>query len=217
MALGVRALVTRRSPPGGGLLVGLVETGESQPPESRLRPPAWCAIRPCVNGPPRAILDRTYEGVPMSREARPGERLPILRALATCVARDVPLRIWDESRAGCLRLVVEGDRAEFYRALRVLLDRVAEFAQRSRCAPRRVTECPSSINLSHPQTKSESGSGSRSQLLRREDTASECLIPPLPARRTGGTGELTDSTEEILRGDPADFLFVESGVNEHFM
>jgi len=45
----------------------------------------------------------------MSREARPGERVPILGALAACIARDVPLHIWDESRAACPRLVIEVD------------------------------------------------------------------------------------------------------------
>lgn len=72
-----------------------------------------------------ATLDHASERAAMSRETLPGERLPILRALATCIARDVPLRIWDESRAACLRLILEVDRDQFYRALRMLLDRGA--------------------------------------------------------------------------------------------
>ena len=64
----------------------------------------------------------------MSRESLPGEQVPILRALAACIAREVPVRILDESpwrpRDGSdrLRLVVEVNRDAFYRSLKGLLD-----------------------------------------------------------------------------------------------
>lgn len=68
----------------------------------------------------------------MSREARPEQLIPILRALAACVVRGMVVRIHEESPwrpptgAGLLRLVMEVDeRDEFYRAVRSLLDRGA--------------------------------------------------------------------------------------------
>lgn len=63
----------------------------------------------------------------MGREALAGERVPILRALAACLARGVEVRIRDESHmrplpgAEGLKLTVEVDRDEFYRSLGKLL------------------------------------------------------------------------------------------------
>ncbi|MGE3856236.1 MAG: hypothetical protein AB7G21_04665 [Dehalococcoidia bacterium] len=59
------------------------------------------------------------------REARPGQALPILRALAACVAREIPLRLRDETAAGQtqLRLAIEVDRQEFYRVFPMIRNR----------------------------------------------------------------------------------------------
>lgn len=58
-----------------------------------------------------------------ARDVNPDERVPVLRALATCIARDVEVRLRDETPAAAkrLRLTVEVDREAFYRALAALL------------------------------------------------------------------------------------------------